>query len=85
MKIRDIKSINALKAAIEQCTGYVWLESIYGDHYDMKSELSQYVGMAALLHDENEVLELFASQPEDRAILRGFLYELEKESQKSVA
>lgn len=77
MKIRDMKSVNALKAAIDQCSGYVWLESIYGDHYDLKSEVSQFIGMAALLHDDNEVLELFASQPEDRAILRGFLRELD--------
>lgn len=80
-----MKSVHRLKSAVDQCSGQVWLESIYGDHYDLKSELSQYIGMAALLHDDDEVLELFASLPEDRAILRGFLRDLEKENAKRAA
>ena len=50
-----------LSEAIAQCGGDVWLESKYGDKYNLKSALSQYVAMADLLRDKNGDLELFAS------------------------
>ena len=77
MKIRNLKDINSSKIAIAQCHGEVWLESIYGDKYNLKSELSQYVAMADLLRDKEENLELFARLPEDQAILMDFLRTLE--------
>ena len=77
MKLKSLKDVKAFKAAIDRCTGAVWLESVYGDRYNLKSELSQYIAMAELLQDKNEVLELFASKPEDEAILIQFLSTLD--------
>ncbi|MBR1781176.1 MAG: polya polymerase [Oscillospiraceae bacterium] len=77
MKIKSLKDVTAFKAAIDQCTGDVWLESVYGDKYNLKSELSQYIAMAELLQDKNEVLELFARKSEDEAILMRFLSTLD--------
>lgn len=77
MKIRNLKDIESFKEAIAKCRGEVWLESIYGDVYNLKSELSQYVAMADLLRDKTENLELFARLPEDQAILMEFLRTLE--------
>lgn len=77
MKIHNLNDINSFKNAIAKCRGEVWLESVYGDKYNLKSELSQYVAMADLLRDKKENLELFARLPEDQAILMDFLRTLE--------
>lgn len=45
MKIRNLKDVENFKKVINECEGPVWLESIHGDHYNLKSELSQYVAM----------------------------------------
>ena len=51
MKINNLRDVEAFKEAIAQCGGDVWLESKYGDKYNLKSALSQYVAMADLLRD----------------------------------
>lgn len=76
MKIKNLKDVEAFKAAIAQCGGDVWLESKYGDKYNLKSALSQYIAMADLLRDQDGELELFANRPEDQAILMQFLSSL---------
>lgn len=73
MKIRSLKDIEAFKKVISECKGPVWLESVYGDNYNLKSELASYIAMADLLRDKNEDLELFAQLPEDEIRLMGFL------------
>lgn len=73
MKIKSLQDVEAFKQAIDKCRGDVWLESVYGDKYNLKSALSQYIAMAELLRDKNGDLELFARLPEDQAILMEFL------------
>lgn len=80
MKIRNLKDVEAFKAAIAKCTGDVYLKSIYGDVYNLKSALSQYVAIADLLRDKNGDLELFASNREDEAILIDFIWTLDEEN-----
>lgn len=77
MKIKSMKDIEAFKTAINKCEGEVWLESVYGDKYNLKSALSQYIAMADLLRDKKENLELFARLPQDQAILMEFLSTLD--------
>lgn len=73
MKLKSINDVNAFTKVIDECTGDVWLESIYGDKYQLKSKLSQYIAIGALLKDENESLELFAGTQEDRMRLVAFM------------
>ena len=77
MKLKTIEDVNAFTKVIEECTGDVWLESIYGDKYQLKSKLSQYVAIGALLKDESGSLELFAATQEDRMGLVAFISTLE--------
>jgi selenophosphate synthetase-related protein len=76
MRVRNEKEVAALKDAVSRCTKSVWLESCQGERIDMKNELSQYLGIAKLLQDENEELELFASAREDQGILMDFISQL---------
>ena len=73
MKITSLQDVENFKKVINQCKGEVWLESIYGDKYNLKSALSQYVAFADLLRDKNGELELFAQLPEDESILIEYL------------
>ena len=81
MKIKNLKDIEAFKKVINECEGPVWLESIQGDHYNLKSELSQYIAMVDLIRDKSESLELFAQYPSDQARLGEFIMALEKDAE----
>ena len=65
MRLKNIEEINAFLATVDACEGDVWLQSRYGDKLNLKSKISQYIAMGALLRDEQEVLELFCSRRED--------------------
>ena len=73
MLVKNLQDVKEFQSVLAKCQGEVWLESIYGDRYNLKSELSQYVAMADLLRDKKGELELFASCREDEALLMGFL------------
>lgn len=65
MRLKNIEEVNAFLSVVNDCDGDVWLESQYGDKFNLKSKLSQYVAIGALLNDEQEVLELFCSRKDD--------------------
>ena len=66
MRLKNIDEVDAFIATVDSCEGSVWLESIYGDRFNLKSKLSQYVALGALLGVDGESLELFCALPEDR-------------------
>ena len=45
--------------------GEVTLTSVYGDKYNLKSALTQYVAVAALVGDHGEELELWCTDKDD--------------------
>ena len=65
MKLKNIEEVSVFLETVDSCVGDVWLESQYGDKFNLKSKLSQYIAMGALLQDHNEELELFCSNRED--------------------
>ena len=65
MKLKNIEEVNAFLATVNSCKGEVWLESQYGDKFNLKSKLSQYVAIGELLRDADEELELFCGNKED--------------------
>lgn len=67
MKLKNIKEINDFLSSVDSCEGDVWLESQYGDKFNLKSKISQYIAMSALLRDKEEVLEPFCALQEDEA------------------
>lgn len=60
---------------VQTCKGGVYLNSIYGDRYNLKSELSAYVAIAEIVHNHNEELELFCDLPEDEMRFMNFFNE----------
>lgn len=65
MKIKNIDNVETFLEVVNECKGGVTLTSIYGDKYNLKSTLTQYVAVAALLGDHGEELELWCTDKED--------------------
>lgn len=65
MKLTNITEVDNFLKTVNECGGDVWLESVGGDKINLKSKLSQYVAISALISCEAENLELFCSNIED--------------------
>lgn len=65
MKLANIKEVDSFLKTVNECVGDVWLESIEGDKINLKSKLSQYIAISALISCEADKLELFCSKHED--------------------
>lgn len=67
---KEIEIIDFL-SAVKQAKGEVWLESQEGDRYNLKSTLSRYVAIGALLSDHSDELELYCENSSDE----GYFYQ----------
>ena len=47
MKLTKITQVKEFLAVADSCDGDVWLVSLQGDKYNLKSTLTQYVAMGA--------------------------------------
>lgn len=75
MKIRNVNQLDDFLSAVNKCKGDVYLKSTDGDVFNLKSRLSQYVAIGALLDDECERLELFCDKTEDEGYFYKFFAE----------
>lgn len=75
MKLTKISQVEDFLAIVNTCKGDVTLISQYGDKYNMKSLLTQYVAIGALLGERGDELELFCSSKEDEAKFLKFFNE----------
>lgn len=80
MRICNSNDVKAFNKLIDSCGGAVWAESVYGDRYNLKSELSRTIAIAELMRDKKDRLELYASSREDEAKLTHFVKELYRRS-----
>lgn len=65
MKIKNIKDVETFLNIVDHCNGEITLTSIYGDKFNMKSKLTQYVAISALLGEHGDELELWCSEKTD--------------------
>ena len=77
MKLTNVKDVQKFIAAVNACESDVYLKSVEGDVFNLKSSLSQYIAIGRLIEDASESLELFAQTREDEARLLKMLTELE--------
>jgi hypothetical protein len=64
MKLNKIEEVEVFMALVDSCEGEVYLTSQYGDRYNLKSKLTQYLAVAQLLNKEND-LELWCDKKKD--------------------
>ena len=65
MMFQTAEQIDDFLEAVLKSKGNVYLKSPEGDVFNLKSRLSQYVAIGALLDDEGDYLELFCDNRED--------------------
>ena len=75
MKFKNQGEIKEFFSIVDGCEGDVVLTSRYGDRYNLKSTLTQYIAIAALLGQKGDELELFCSKKEDENKFLKFFYE----------
>ena len=68
MKFTELTEVNNFLKLVNSCKGEVWLESIYGDRFALKSVLSHYIAMTVLLVDRGRDLSLVCELPEDEQL-----------------
>ena len=73
MKLTNIKQVEEFLAQVNECSGNVLLKSNQGDVYNLKSTLSQYIAIGALLGEKGDELELFCERKEDELKFISFL------------
>ena len=76
MKLTNITDVQKFLAAVNACENDVYLKSLEGDVFNLKSSLSQYIAIGRLLEESGDTLELFAQTREDEARLMAMLVEL---------
>ena len=76
MKLSNITDVQKFTAAVNACEGDVYLKSVEGDVFNLKSSLSQYFAIGRLLEESGDSLELFAQTREDEAILLNMIGQL---------
>lgn len=76
MKLNNIKDVQKFIETVNACENDVYLKSVEGDVFNLKSSLSQYIAIGRLIEDAGESLELFAQTREDEALLLNMLNQL---------
>lgn len=75
MKLKDAAQVSDFLQAVNKCSKEVYLISQYGDKFNLKSQLSQYIAIAALVNQAGEDLELFCESKDDEAIMMNYIIE----------
>ncbi len=83
MKLQNIQEVEEFRKVVHQCKGRVYLESLEGDIFNLKSAMSEYIALGRLLSEQGDSLELFASNHEDGGLLLSFLAKLDEENEAS--
>lgn len=77
MRLTNVRDIQKFVAAVNECEHGVYLKSLEGDVFNLKSSMSQYVAIGRLIEESGDSLELFADSREDEARLLKLIHELE--------
>lgn len=77
MRLKNIDDVNDFLSTVENCAGEVYLTSVYGDKFSLKSKMSRYIAMGALLGNHGDELEIFCEKKEDESKFLKFFYEHE--------
>ncbi len=77
MRLSNIKDVEKFITAVNECEHGVYLKSLEGDVFNLKSSMSQYVAIGRLIEESGDTLELFADSREDEARLLKLVYDLE--------
>jgi hypothetical protein len=75
VKLHNIQEVDSFKKTVNECKGDVFLSSVYGDRYNLKSLLSQYTAISLLLSERGNELELWCPNKQDEQLFNKFFIE----------
>ena len=75
MRLKNEIEITDFLKAVNQAKDIVWLLSTEGDRYNLKSTLSRYVAIAAMINEHGSELELFCVDKNDEGLFYDFFAE----------
>lgn len=75
MKLHHLGEVNDFLYTVDRCEGQVFLEDQDGNQINLKSALSRYVALGALLSDRGPDLDLVCENQADEAKFFVFLSE----------
>ena len=75
MKLNNITEVQKFLDAVNKAKRDVWIESTEGDKLNLKSQLSQFVAIGALLGNHGTDFELFCSSKDDEPLFLEFFNE----------
>lgn len=73
MRLKTLDQVDQFLSIVDSCKGNIYLTSKYGDRFNLKSKLSQFLAINAILDDQSEELELHCADYEDDSRLRRYL------------
>ena len=79
MKLTNVKDVQKFIEVVNSCENDVYLKSVEGDVFNMKSSLSQYIAIGRLIEESGDSLELFAQTREDEARLLQFVMQMDNQ------
>lgn len=84
--LKNKNNVDALIAAVSKCKGDVILRSMDAkEQYNLKSQLSQIVGIARLCEEHGDEYEVFCMNRLDEGTMLEFFWNLRKENPISAA
>ena len=75
MKITGELADKLLEIVNTKCKGDVHLRSQYGDDFNLKSRLTQYIAISAMTAEHGDALELFCDHKDDEKYFMEFFME----------
>lgn len=83
MLLKNAKNIEALLEAVKNCNGDVILRSadpsVAKEEFNLKSTLSQYMGISRLCEDRGDQYEIFCMDRNDIGYMMQFFHELKQD------
>ena len=76
MRLTNIKDVQKFIDVVNSCEHEVYLKSLEGDVFNLKSSMSQYIAIGRPIQESGSSLELFANDKNDQIRLLNFLHEL---------
>lgn len=72
MRLKTLDQVDQFLSVVDSCKGNIYLTSKRGDRFNLKSKLSQFLAINAILDDPAEDLELYCADHEDHRKLRPY-------------
>lgn len=74
--LKNINDLEAFKEAVRKCTGDVYLlKDDKSEQFNLKSTLSEYLGLARLADAHGDEYEIFCQFPADESNLLKYFFE----------